>query len=212
MKQENRDCKIVQDLLPNYIENLTDTVTNEYIEEHVAHCEKCTTVLKNMNGEIKLEQINQDKEIKYLKAIRRRVKRTILIVSLIVIIIALGIIGYVYNKSKIEVSNYSFVIGNFVKYNKTGTVDGNVYGTIIAVIDENGICQGVRVEEEGYTEEKIKSILEEKQTNDLAQNLKNSITDDLKIHYNINMWNGLEKEKMEEQWIDYYNFIEIEEM
>ncbi len=28
---EKKDCKIVQDLLPNYIENLTCDETNEYI-------------------------------------------------------------------------------------------------------------------------------------------------------------------------------------
>ena len=33
MKTNNRDCKIVQDLLPNYIENLTDEITNEYLKE-----------------------------------------------------------------------------------------------------------------------------------------------------------------------------------
>jgi hypothetical protein len=211
MKQEKRDCKIVQDLLPNYIENLTDELTNEFIEEHIAHCEECATMLKNMNGEIKLEHINQDKEIKYLKNIRKRVLRTILMVSIIVIIIALGIIAYVYNKNKIEVNNYTFVIAEFVRYNKEGTVDGNVYGKIIAVIDENGVCKGVRIEEEGYTKEKIESILES-QKNNTADNFKNYITDDLKMHYNVNMWNGLTKEEMEEQWYYAYNIIQLEEM
>ena len=34
MKEIN-ECKIVQDLLPNYIENLTNEETNKYIEEHL---------------------------------------------------------------------------------------------------------------------------------------------------------------------------------
>jgi hypothetical protein len=213
MKKENRDCKIVQDLLPNYIENLTDEVTNEFIEEHIASCEECANILKNMNGEIKLEQINQDKEIKYLKNIRKRVIRTILLVTLIVTIIALGIVAYVYNKNKIEVNNYSFVIANYVSESQSGTVDGNVYGTLIAVIDENGICKSVRVEESGYTEEKIKSILEAMQINDTADNLKNPITGDFNWHYNINMWNGLTKEELKEQWSCYYkNITKIEDM
>ena len=133
MKQNKRDCKIVQDLLPNYIENLTDEVTNQYIEEHIAGCEECAEVLKNMNGEIKLEQINQDKEIKYLKTIRRRVKTTIAIVSLLVIIVASCVVGYVYNKSKIQVNNYTFLMASYVKENQEGTIDGNVYGKMIAV-------------------------------------------------------------------------------
>ena len=35
---ENKDCKIVQDLLPNYIEKLTNEETNKYIEEHLNEC------------------------------------------------------------------------------------------------------------------------------------------------------------------------------
>ena len=33
--KEKRNCKIVQDLLPNYIENLTNQETNSFIEEHL---------------------------------------------------------------------------------------------------------------------------------------------------------------------------------
>ena len=35
---ENK-CKIVTDLLPNYIENLTSEDTNKFIEEHLNSCE-----------------------------------------------------------------------------------------------------------------------------------------------------------------------------
>ena len=34
MKDKN-ECKIIQDLLPNYIENLTSEETNSYIKEHL---------------------------------------------------------------------------------------------------------------------------------------------------------------------------------
>ena len=69
MKQDKQDCKIVQDLLPNYIENLTYDETNEYIRNHIAKCPKCAKVLNNMDAEIEIEPLNQDKEIKYLKGI-----------------------------------------------------------------------------------------------------------------------------------------------
>ena len=45
---EKKECKIVQDLLPNYMENLTSIQTNEYIEEHIANCEECKKNLENM--------------------------------------------------------------------------------------------------------------------------------------------------------------------
>ena len=39
--KENKECKIVQDLLPNYIEKLTNEETNKFIEEHLKNCEDC---------------------------------------------------------------------------------------------------------------------------------------------------------------------------
>lgn len=209
MKQ-NRDCKIVQDLLPNYIENLTDQVTNEYIEEHIAKCPECARVLKDMNGEIKLEQINQDKEIKYLKAIKRRVKQTITIVSLLVIIIASCVVGYVYNKSKLQVNNYTFLRASYIKEDIEESKDGNIYGTMIAVFDEKGICKSVRLFEEGYTEEAV--IIRK----NIISRIKNSHTN-IKIgedylHYNFNMINGYTIEEVKEYLKENYNIKEIEEI
>ena len=33
--KSNNECKIVEDLLPNYIDNLTSETTNEFIEAHI---------------------------------------------------------------------------------------------------------------------------------------------------------------------------------
>ena len=43
---EKRNCKIVQDLLPNYIDKLTNDETNQYIEEHLAKCNECKKIFK----------------------------------------------------------------------------------------------------------------------------------------------------------------------
>ena len=52
MKNE-KNCKIIQDLLPNYIENLTNEETNIFIEEHLNTCSNCKNILENMQNEIK---------------------------------------------------------------------------------------------------------------------------------------------------------------
>ena len=36
--KKNEKCKVVQDLLPRYAENLTNSETNKYIEEHLVKC------------------------------------------------------------------------------------------------------------------------------------------------------------------------------
>ena len=63
--KEKRDCKIVQDLLPNYIENLTNEETNRFIEEHLKECPECQKVLENMQKEIKVSTTKRDdREVK----------------------------------------------------------------------------------------------------------------------------------------------------
>lgn len=211
MKSNNRDCKIVQDLLPNYIENLTDEVTNEYIEEHIATCAECAQVLKDMNGDLKLEQINQEHEIKYLKGIRRRVRRIILAVTIAIILIAGCVIGYVYKKSQIQVNNYTFMRVNYIKENEKGTEDGNLYGTMIAVFNEKDICISVRVVDKGYTADQIqekKSIANRNNENFPA----NFQIINKEIHYNINVWNGMNKQEVKDIWESAYRGFKLEEI
>jgi len=52
--EEKRNCKIVQDLLPNYIEKLTNEETNHFIEEHLKECTECQQIFENMQKQ-KLE-------------------------------------------------------------------------------------------------------------------------------------------------------------
>ncbi len=212
MKQnEKRDCKIVQDLLPNYIEKLTDEVTNEFIEKHIATCKECRAILRDMNGEVKLEHIDQDNEIKYLKGVNKRVKMTIAIISLIVIIIASCVSIYIYNKSKIQVSNYTFLKAEYVREDKEKTVDGNVYSTLIAVIGPNGKCKSVRVVEKGYTENAIQEQYEV-MNEFLDKHTNVSIIND-ELHYNTNEWNGLYKKNVKNNWKEkYVTITNIEEI
>lgn len=210
MEQDKQDCKIVQDLLPNYIENLTCDETNEYIRNHIAKCPKCAKVLNNMDAEIEIEPLNQDKEIKYLKGIRKRVKRTIAVVSLVIIITASCIIGYFYNKSKIQVNNYTFLRASYITENQEGTIDGNIYGTLMAVFDEKGVCKSVRVVEKGYNETK----LYEQYTN-MRQFIEwntNVMMLSHQLHYNTNYWNGFTKESVQQNWNENYRIMQIEEI
>ncbi len=209
MKQVNRDCKIVQDLLPNYIEGLTDEVTNQYIEEHIATCSECTNVLKAMQGDISVEEFDQEKEINYLKGIRKRVKRTIAIVSLLVVIIAVGIVLYVSQKSKLQITNYTFLRAEFVSQEER-TIDGNVYGTLIAVIDEKGVCKSTRIVYKGYNDEELNRIYELMKSDEYYCSNVQLVDDE--IHYNINTWNTYKKNEVKNHWKTEFNIEQIEEI
>ena len=40
------ECALVQDLIPNYLEQLTSEETNVFIKEHVTHCRECKKILE----------------------------------------------------------------------------------------------------------------------------------------------------------------------
>lgn len=91
--KEKRDCKIVQDLLPNYIENLTNKETNCFIEEHLKECPECQKVLENMQKEIKVSTTKRDdREVKYIKKYNKKLKilKYALLVIILIYVIVVG--------------------------------------------------------------------------------------------------------------------------
>ncbi len=91
--KNKRDCKIVQDLLPNYIDKLTTNESNAFVENHLKECEECNSIFKNMNEELEKENVDIKQEINYAKKYNKKYKKiqyTLLIIiwSLIFIILA----------------------------------------------------------------------------------------------------------------------------
>lgn len=83
------NCKIVQDLLPNYIEKLTSEETNVFIENHLKECNECNEILENMQKVLKVkEQKSDGREVKYIKKVRNKIK---LLEAIIVIILAISL-------------------------------------------------------------------------------------------------------------------------
>ena len=68
-------CYVVQDLLPEYVEGLCREETAKEIKEHLAGCEECQRMWKNMsdsdekNDEMELQKIQPFQRIK--KRLRR---------------------------------------------------------------------------------------------------------------------------------------------
>lgn len=82
-------CAVVRDLLPAYAEGLTVPETNEAVERHLAGCPECAKCLADMLAPEAAEQAENDKEVDYLKTVRRRGwRRVVLAVALTVLVIA----------------------------------------------------------------------------------------------------------------------------
>lgn len=124
-----KECKVVQDLLPNYIENLTNEETNKFIEEHLKNCEQCKKIHNNMKKDLNVENTTKKKkEVKFLKKYRNKLR--VLEIMLLIIVVAFAIntgrkmyiIKDLNNKSKEYVNSknyhtitYSLDNGNYTK-------------------------------------------------------------------------------------------------
>lgn len=85
--KDRRECKIIQDLLPSYIENLTTKETKVYIEEHLEKCQSCKQVLERMKQEFNLNITKKDnREVKYIKRFNKKINILKLIISLILVV------------------------------------------------------------------------------------------------------------------------------
>ena len=95
--KEKKDCKIVQDLLPNYIDKLTSKETNAYIEEHINGCKECQKILDDMQKDIQLQEEKlEKKKVKYIKKYNHKLrilKTTLLSIILILVVLFVAFPG-----------------------------------------------------------------------------------------------------------------------
>lgn len=100
------ECKIVQDLLPNYLEKVTTEETNDFIENHISQCHDCKEIYNSMQETIEVKNSEITTEINYLKKFRIKLKflRNVLLLIIFIFIIIIGrkiiILGSLCNKAK----------------------------------------------------------------------------------------------------------------
>ncbi|MCG7337567.1 zf-HC2 domain-containing protein [Sporosarcina sp. ACRSM] len=74
---------VFRDLVPSYIENLTSEETNRQIEKHLEQCESCRKYLHDMQEDLLLdslhEQKNEKRNIDFLKKVRAKNRKKIFI-------------------------------------------------------------------------------------------------------------------------------------
>ncbi len=84
-------CSIIKDLLPSYVEKLTNEETNKFIDSHINDCPECKEMLENMRKEIEINAPkNEAKNLKYIKRYSKRLKllrNILLIIALVFVVI-----------------------------------------------------------------------------------------------------------------------------
>lgn len=227
MNKQKKQCKIIYDLLPLYIDNLTTSETNEYIEDHIQKCSECMQTLKNMNGEINLDKIDRNVEINGLRKVKQRLRIQILLSITVVILIFIicihinnnytittddGQLSIKSYNSKVTISNLRYLVIKGKRLRKD-TIDGYLYKTNIATLNDKNICTNMRCIETGYTDNMINEIYKNLiATEDMNVSTNISLKDN-KLYYNDNMYNGKNINDVIDDLKNYYNEIEIiEEM
>ena len=85
MRETNLDCCVVRDLLPSYLEELTETETSAMVREHIEHCAACRQLEEDMRRQVPIEKAPQ-RALRFLK----RVKRTRLIAAILSALVPVG--------------------------------------------------------------------------------------------------------------------------
>ena len=84
-------CGVVEDLLPSYTEGLTSPETNGAVERHLAGCEACAAKLAAMRSpEPVQEQEETAKLVDYLKKVKRRGWKRVVLAVLLTVLVLLG--------------------------------------------------------------------------------------------------------------------------
>ena len=85
-------CAVVRDLLPPYVEGLTEEETNEAVERHLAECPRCRGRRDAMGADAET-QAAEEKELDYLKTVNKKSRhRVVKAVAVTVLLVVLGIL------------------------------------------------------------------------------------------------------------------------
>ncbi len=198
------DCKIVQNLLPNYIDGITDNELNAYIEEHLNNCEKCSRVKQNMDDNITMENANTIKEVKYLKKIKKKAIFTIAICLILLFALLCGL-DYYFNYEHIANWKYTNIIVQSEEFDYQTNTAYNI--TYIFTFNKKGICVDTRLLLSNLNKDMI-DVFSEAIT-ETATEIANVQILDNKITVNIDMYNGMKKEEII-NWANSFSYDIIE--
>lgn len=105
-------CGIVEDLLPSYVDGLTGEESTEAVREHLDGCETCRKKYEAMKGRETTEHEDVQREVNYLKTVRRSKHRGIVIAvvcTALVLLLGWAVKTYVIGE-RADLSNFSYAV------------------------------------------------------------------------------------------------------
>ena len=107
----NKECEIVKDLIPNYMENEVSSSTKDFIEEHIKNCNACKNLIEELKKE-KIKEKNNEKieetlKIDYLKKYNEKIK-LLKTTAILIILVILFIWIYIFEKNLYIKNHYEY--------------------------------------------------------------------------------------------------------
>lgn len=101
-----KECEIVKDLLPLYVDNVLSESSREFVEEHIVDCKDCKNKYLKMTKEI---NIPEDRESNIIKKVGKRIKYKKMIFAIISVFLTIVILigGYKFSNSYEWIIPYS---------------------------------------------------------------------------------------------------------
>lgn len=94
----SKQCEIIKDLLPLYVDKVCSKETNELVEKHLKECEDCREYYNAIQENSSIDKLDEVKSLKnFSKKLKRR-KIITIIITLICTLMALILLFYVFNK------------------------------------------------------------------------------------------------------------------
>ena len=90
---KNLSCEIIRDLFPSYVDNVLSDASIQAVEEHIRECEACAKILADMRlpeepEEAVQEKLRQDREINFLKKVKRRHRLVVCCILTVAVLLA----------------------------------------------------------------------------------------------------------------------------
>ena len=88
-----RECNIIRDLLPLYVENMASDETRAFVEAHLSRCPECNEFYLSMTdcGEDANDE-DAGKKILPLRIVKRKLRRKRILTSLIAVVLSVAIL------------------------------------------------------------------------------------------------------------------------
>lgn len=143
----NKDCEIIKDLLPLYVDDVCSIETKELVEKHLKNCNECKKIFETMEKDEHNKNFEEKESIKNFNNKIKRNKKKAVVISLIIFVIGILLIKYI----------CSCILFNHIinKAHKFSDID-NMYIQKM----ENSLSGEIFVTKEYYKDGKFKEVHE----------------------------------------------------